>query len=73
MKHAFFHYSSPTITLLPANPSNRQYVYVVQPQSCPKSGVGGMVCGGFIGGLKLIKDEQHFEIEGNGSHPNELV
>jgi len=28
--------------------------------------LGGMICGGFSGGLRLTKDEQHFEIEGNG-------
>jgi len=32
--------------------------------------VGGMVCGGFSGGLRLTKDEQHFEIGGNS---NDLV
>ena len=35
--------------------------------------VGGMVCGGFSGGLRLTKDEQSFEIGGNGGNSNDLV
>jgi hypothetical protein len=35
--------------------------------------VGGMVCGGLSGGLRLTKDHQHFEIEGNGNNSNGLV
>jgi hypothetical protein len=32
-----------------------------------------MVCGGLSGGLRLTKDHQHFEIEGNGNNSNGLV